>query len=73
MRSKFLIVSWSRDPLFEVQQPQNGQKLAIDSIAKIDQHKILSLFVHNKMGLGEKQIHTLYYGHVIHSLNVNNS
>ena len=54
MRIKFLIASWSHDPLFEVQQPPNGQKLAIDSTAKIDQHKILSLFVHNKMGFGRE-------------------
>ena len=47
MRSKFLFKSWSRDSFFEVQQPQNVQKSAIDSIANIDQHKILFLIVHN--------------------------
>ena len=50
MRSQFLFTSWSRDPFFEVQYPKNGQKSAIDSIANIDQHKILFLIVHDTLG-----------------------
>ena len=34
---------WSRDAFFEGQQPINGQKPAIGSIANINQHKIFFL------------------------------
>ena len=54
MRNKFPFASWSRDPFFEVQEPKNGQKLAIGSNANIDQHKILFLIVDNTIGFARE-------------------
>ena len=46
--------SWSHDPFFEGQQPQNGAKSAVGSIANTDQRKILLPIIHNKIGFARK-------------------
>ena len=66
MRSKFAFTSWSRDPLFEGQQLQNGQISALSYAANIDQSKILFPLTPNLIGFVNKNfLPTASHGYVL--------